>query len=220
MMSSWSEIVVGLTDYLLTLECAFFAGMLLVIGGGAPEIRRFFVIFFSSLALTSLAGGTYHLLFSASSSIPADVLWKMTVVALGAVAFAAWSIGACVLLAQPVKGFVVKAALVEFLGYSAYVVAIDDHFWVAIANYLPSVVFLGVAFAISYRRLSAPPILIGLLGLGVTVAAAAIQRFGLSLHPTYFNHNATYHLVQAIGLFMIFRAAIFFARQPLQGARS
>lgn len=215
-----SEIVVAFTDYLLTLECAFFAGMLLLITGGALEIRRFFVIFFSSLALTSLTGGTYHLLFSASSSIPAYLLWKITVVALGAVAFAAWSIGACVFLSQSAKDFVVKAAFVEFSGYSAYVVAVDDHFWVAIANYLPSVFFLGTAFAIGYRRLSAQPILIGLLGLGVTVAAAAIQRFGLSLHPTYFNHNATYHLVQAIGLFMIFRAAIFFARKPLQGARS
>ncbi|HMG60270.1 MAG TPA: hypothetical protein VK583_11105 [Burkholderiales bacterium] len=215
-----SEIIVALTDYGLTLECALFAVMLLTINGGWEEIRGFFGIFFLSLAATSLTGGTYHLFFSASSSAPADVLWKTTVIALGAVAFAAWSIGACLLLVQSVKGLVVKAALVEFLGYSAYVVAIDDHFWVAIANYLPSVIFLGAAFTISYRRLSAPPILIGLLGLGVTVAAAAIQRFGLSLHPTYFNHNATYHLVQAIGLFMIFRAAIFFSRKPLQKAGS
>jgi len=215
-----SEIIVGLTDYGLTLECALFAVMLLTIKGGRREIRGFFVIFFLSLAMTSLTGGTYHLFFSASSSMPADVLWKATVLALGAVAFAAWSIGACLLLAQSVKGLVVKAALVEFLVYSAYVVAVDDHFWVAIANYLPSVIFLGAAFAVRFRRLSATPILIGLLGLGVTVAAAAIQRSGLSLHPTYFNHNATYHLVQAIGLFMIFRAAIFFSRKPLQEAGS
>jgi len=212
-----SEVVVGLTDYLLTLECAFFAGMLMRIDGGRPELRRFFAVFFSALALTSLTGGTYHVWFSNSPSVPANVLWTTTVVALGAVAFAAWSIGACVFLPQPAKDFVVKAALVEFLGYSAYVVAIDDHFWVAIANYLPSVVFLGAAFAVSYRRLRAPPVLIGLFGLGVTFAAAAIQRSGLSLHPIYFNHNATYHLVQGIGLFMIFLAALFFVRNPSRG---
>jgi hypothetical protein len=215
-----SEVVVGLTDYLLTLECAFFAGMLMRFDGGRPELRRFFAVFFSALAVTSLTGGTYHVWFSNSTSLTANVLWTTTLLALGVVAFAAWSIGACLFLAQSAKDFVVKAALVEFLGYSAYVVAIDDHFWVAIVNYLPSVVFLGAGFAVSYSRLSAPPILIGLLGLGVTVAAAAIQRLGLALHPTYFNHNATYHLVQAIGLFMIFCAAIFFARKPLQSARS
>ncbi|HEY6241603.1 MAG TPA: hypothetical protein VIW78_12310 [Burkholderiales bacterium] len=211
------EVVVGLTDYLLTLECAVFAGMLMSIAGGQPEMRRFFAIFFSALALTSLTGGTYHLWFANSNSLTANVLWKTTVVALGAVAFAAWSIGACVLLSQSVKGFVVKAALVEFLGYSAYVVAVDDHFWVAIANYLPSVIFLGAAFAVGYRRLRAPPALTGLLGLGVTVAAAVIQRLGLSLHPAYFNHNATYHLVQAVGLFLIFLAALFFVRNPSPG---
>jgi hypothetical protein len=40
----------------------------------------------------------------------------------------------------------------------------------------------------------------------------------LSLHPTLFNHNATYHLVQAIGFFLIFRAAIFLARESFLGA--
>lgn len=214
-----SEVVVGVTDYLLTLECAFFAGMLMRFEGGRQEPGRFFALFFLALAVASLSGGTYHVWFSNSDSLPADVLWTTTVVALGAVAFSAWSIGAGLLLPRPARDYVVKAAGVEFLGYSAYVVAIDDHFWVAIANYLPSVVFLGAAFAISYSRLSAQPILIGLLGLGVTVAAAAIQRFGLSLHPAYFNHNATYHLVQAIGLLMIFQAAIFFARKPFQSAR-
>jgi hypothetical protein len=209
------EVIVGLTDYLLTLECALFAGLLAKIDGWWREIRHFFAIFFSALALTSLAGGTYHLWFPESTSRAADILWKTTVVALGAVAFAAWSIGACVFLAQSAKGLVIKVALFEFLSYSVYVVAVDDHFWVAIANYLPSVVFLGGAFAVSYLRMRAPPVLIGLLGLCLTVAAAAIQRFGLSLHPIYFNHNATYHLVQAVGLFMIFRAAVFFARKPL-----
>jgi len=152
-----NEVVVGLTDYLLTLECALFAGLLVRIDGGWGRCAAFSRFFFSGLALTSLTGGTYHLWFPNSTSLPADVLWKTTVVALGAVAFAAWSMGACVLLAQARQGSCRQGALFEFLGYSVYVVAIDDHFWVAIANYLPSVVFLGAAFAVSYRRLRAPP---------------------------------------------------------------
>src|SRR6266705_1982479 len=102
----------------------------------------------------------------------------------------------------------------ELLAYSIYVAAIDDHFRVAIVNYIPSVIFLAMAFALRYRRRHESPVLIGLLGLIVTGIAAVIQRSGLSLHPTLFNHNATYHLVQAIGLFLIFRAAIFLAREP------
>jgi len=214
-----NEVVVGLTDYLLTLECAVFAGMLMRITGGSPETRRFFAIFFFALALTSLTGGTYHLWFADSTSLPADVLWKTTVVSLGAAAFAAWAAGACLLFAQPLRGRAIKAVLIEFLAYSIYVAAIDDHFWVAIANYIPAVIFLGVAFALSYRRRRERPVLIGLVGLIVTGIAAAMQRYGFSLHPYYFNHNATYHLTQAIGLFLIFLAALFFVRNPLQGAR-
>lgn len=212
-----SEIVVGLTDYGLTLECALFAGWLMRIEGGWPDIRRFFTVFFFALAATSLTGGTYHLVYSDSASAAAVALWWLTMVALGAVAFAAWSLGACLLLGRAAGSFVVKAALIEFLAYSIYVVAVDDRFWVAIANYAPAVIFLGVAFACSYRRRSELPLAIGLIGLGVTVVAAAIQRIGLSLHPIYFNHNATYHLVQAIGLLLIFRAAVFLARKPVQG---
>lgn len=214
-----NEVVVGLTDYVLTLECALFGGMLMRIEGGWREIRRFFAIFFLAGALTSLTGGTYHLWFPISTSVPANVLWKATVVALGAVAFAAWAIGASLLFAQPLRGRVITAALIEFLAYSIYVAAIDDHFRVAIANYIPSVIFLGVAFALDYRRRREAPVLTGLIGLIVTGIAAAIQKFGISLHPYYFNHNATYHLTQAIGLFLIFLAALFFVRNPFQGAR-
>ena len=191
------EIVVGLTDYLLTLACVFFAWMLGTINGGWPEIRRFFVLFFAFTALASLTGGTYHLLASDSSSLQALILWKATVVALGAVALSAWSIGACLFFSESNRARVVIAASIEFLIYSIYVVAINDQFRVAIANYTPAAVFLGLSFAFSYRRYPQPPVLIGLIGLVVTAIAAAIQRLGFSLHPVYFNHNATYHLVQA-----------------------
>lgn len=215
-----NEVIAGLTDFLLTLECALFAGMLMRIDGGRPEMRRFFAILFLAVAMASLTGGTYHLWFPDSSSVPAHVLWRTTVVALGAVAFAAWAVGACVLFAQPVRGRVIKAALVEFLAYSIYVVAIDDRFWVAIANYIPAVHFLGLAFVLDYRRRREPTLLVGLLGLIVSAVAAAMQGSGISLHPYYFNHNATYHLTQAMGLFLIFLAALFLVRNPLPGART
>jgi len=214
-----NEVVVGLTDYLLTLECAVFAGMLMRTAGGSPEMRLFFAVFFLALALTSLTGGTYHVWFPGSTSLPANALWKTTVVSLGAVAFAAWAAGACILFAGPARGWVIRAALVEFLAYSIYVAVIDDRFRVAIANYIPAVIFLGIAFALTYSSRRERQVLIGLVGLIVTGVAAAIQTLGFSLHPYYFNHNATYHLTQAIGLFLIFLSALFFVRNPFQGAR-
>ncbi|HYA46554.1 MAG TPA: hypothetical protein VEF92_03285 [Burkholderiales bacterium] len=214
-----SEVVVGLTDYLLTIECGLFAGILMRLDSAWPEIRRHFAVFFSSLALTSLAGGTYHVWLSDSSSALADLLWRTTVVALGAVAFGAWAAGATLLFAQPTRTWAIRTALAEFLAYSVYVAAVDDRFLVAIANYIPAAVFLAAAFALAHRRRPAPPVLMGLAGLVVTGIAATIQRSGFSVHPHYFNHNATYHLTQGIGLFLIFLAALYFVRNPLRGAR-
>src|SRR6267154_5639822 len=116
-----NEVVVGITDYLLTLECAVFAGMLVRTAGGWSEMRLFFAIFFLALALSSLTGGSYHVWFPSSTSLPANVLWKTTVVSLGAAAFAAWAAGACVLFVQPLRGRAIKAVLIEFLAYSIYV---------------------------------------------------------------------------------------------------
>ena len=210
------EIVVGLTDYVLTIECAIFAWMLIGIGSARQDIQRFFAAFFAFTGLASLTGGTYHAFLASTSSTLGDVIWTVTIVAIGAAAFAAWSIGACLIFSKRIRGWVVKAALIELVAYSFYVVIIDQHFFVAIANYIPAVIFLGISFAGKYKRYPVPSILIGLIGLAVTGVAAAIQRLGFGLHPVYFNHNAIYHLVQAIGLFLIFYAANLLVRTPLK----
>jgi len=212
------EIAVGFTDYLLVIECTYFVLVLIRTDSAWPAIRWLFAGFFGFTALASLTGGVYHLLLTNSLSMPAVMVWKTTIIAIGCVTLAAWSIGAHLLFAQPTRGRIIKAASVAFVIYSIYVVAVDDRFMVAIANYIPAVVFLAIAFTWSYSRRPDPPIMLGLLGLCVTGVAAAIQRVGLSLHPLYFNHNATYHLIQAIGLLLIFRAAIFLVHNPQQAA--
>jgi hypothetical protein len=43
--------------------------------------------------------------------------------------------------------------------------------------------------------------------LGLTFVAAAVQQARVALHPRYFDHNALYHLIQAAGLYLVFRGA-------------
>ena len=43
-----------------------------------------------------------------------------------------------------------------------------------------------------------------LAGIISTFAAAGVQQTGLAMHPIYFNHNALYHLIQGLALFMVF----------------
>lgn len=214
------EILVSATDYLLAIECIVFTGILLKTDNGWREMRRFFAVFFACTALASLAGGIYHGFFSTLVSPAASAVWDTVLVALGLVACAGWSIGACLLFVEPLRSRLVHLALGEFLIYSIYVLAVHREFWVAIANYTPAVMFLAFALAQTYRRRPEPAILAGLLGLAVTVVAAAIQRTSLSLEVFHLNNNSTYHLVQALGLFLIFRAAMFLARMPTPPIRS
>ena len=198
---------VTITDFLLAAEALTFA--VLIARSTATPLQRWFIVFFSATALASLAGGAVHGFFADSRA-----LWRFVLIALGVVSASAWAIGARLLFTNRVAGFITTAALMELAVYSLLVVFVTDSFSIAIANYLPSTLFLIVAFFASYRSGAGTPVAIGLSGLVLTLVAAAVQQARIALHPTYFNHNALYHLLQAIALFLIFRAAIFLAPLP------
>jgi len=66
--------------------------------------------------------------------------------------------------------------------------------------------FLMAAFIASHRATEiARPVRCS--RLAVTIVAAVVQYFQVSVHPRYFNHNALYHAIQAAALFMICRGA-------------
>jgi hypothetical protein len=51
---------------------------------------------------------------------------------------------------------------------------------------------------------------VGLLvagGILISFGAAFIQQLGIAIHPAYFNHNSTYHFIQAIGLLILFKGS-------------
>jgi uncharacterized protein DUF6962 len=167
-------------------------------------LQRWFVVFFVATAAASLLGGTVHGYFSDSKG-----LWRLVLVALGVVSAAAWTIAAGLLFSDRVAQFVTLAAWIEFVLYTMIVLFVTDDFAVAIANYLPSTVFLIAGFFVAYRGGGGAPLALGVAGLLLTLAAAAVQQARVALHPTYFNHNALYHLLQGIALFLIFRAGAF-----------
>jgi hypothetical protein len=192
---------VTITDFLLSIEALAFA--VLIARSSTTASQRWFVMFFGATALASLAGGLVHGFFSDSK-----VLWRIVLIALGVVSAAAWAIGAQLLFSTRVAKLVTTAAWIELALYALLVVFVTDSFAVAIANYLPSTLFLVVAFFVSYRANPSMPLALGLGGLVLTLIAAGVQQARIALHPTYFNHNALYHLLQAIALFLIFRASL------------
>jgi len=146
-------------------------------------------------------------------------LWRAALLALGVTAFAAWSIGARLALAARTARIVEVLAALELAAYAVIVIAFDQRFLVAIANYAPAVAFLAVSFLVAYRRQRSRPLLTGLAGLLLTAAAAVVQRQRIALHPTLFNHNALYHAIQMVAFVLIFQAGRYVVATPAAAER-
>ena len=199
-----SEPDVALTDYALTLLAGFFAVLVLRRGDAASALRGWFALFFAAAAGASLFGGSVHGFFPNENSQGHALLWPATLLSLGVATWSGWAVGAHLVLAPRAARLLIVAAALQLLGYSAVVLSGQQEFVVAVINYLPAALFmLGAVLWAQYRdpelRLSPAA-----WGLVLTFVAAGVQRLGLGLHPQYFNHNALYHLVQALGLALIF----------------
>ena len=198
---------VTLTDYGLAVECALFAVLLARLHDGAVPVRSWFLVFFAALSVAALGGGTVHGFFHDETTQAYQLIWNATLVAIGVVALSAWMIGSRLDFAQRSGRLLRWTGAGLFAVYCLIVLQVSDSFTVVIIHYLPAVLFLLYAFARSYRRSRRPYLLNGLVGLSLTLMAAGVQQLGIPLHPVYFDHNALYHLVQAVALLIIFLSA-------------
>lgn len=196
---------VTLTDYGLAIESALFSLSLYRRGEGPHRIG--FLLFFESLAVAALAGGTVHGFFPDEASLGYSVLWTTSLLALGVTATAAWMIGAHLLFTGSTVRWISTLAVLAGIIYGFAVLFITQDFLIALIGYLPATLFLLVCYPIAYRRERERTLMAGQVGLLLTLVAAAIQWERISLHPLYFNHNAFYHLIQAIALLLIFWSA-------------
>jgi hypothetical protein len=203
---------VTLTDYGLAIECALLAAFLHRTPTSTVSLRFYFVMFFCAVGLAALLGGTDHGFLLDKTTRLRVVVWKGTLVAIGVSALAAWQASA--LLIAPTPGRWIRAgAVVAFIGY-LFAVARTDAFLVAIVHYLPAVLFLFAVFGWRYARGRERHYLWGVVALLLTLAAASVQQARIGLHPVLFNHNALYHLIQAVALWLLFVAARGIVHHP------
>ena len=101
-------------------------------------------------------------------------------------------------------------AAAGFVGYCVVVLFVTQDFFVVIVNYLPAVFFLLLVFLDLYLKTRARLVLFGLVGLALILVASWVQHSGIALDPIFLTHNAFYHLIQAVALFLIFWSARWF----------
>jgi hypothetical protein len=203
-----TQLDVSLTDYGLAVECLWFSyRMARLPAETAFALPRLFTAFFLSIAIAAVAGGTVHGFFLNESSLGNRILWPFTLVVVGLTALFGVQIGAALQFPRSSAGYVNRGAAMISLAYCAVVLFVRRDFRIAILDYVPALVFLGVAFLLAYRRRKTPILLIGSIGVCTMLFAAAAQQAKIGIHPVYFDHNALYHVLQGIALFMVFLAA-------------
>ena len=198
---------VTLTDYGLAVECLVFAWLIARRQATRVALRAWCLVFFSALAAASLAGGTVHGFFADSSTAGHRALWKGTLVAMGAAALAASFVGLQTRLSPRTVRMLAPVPWTGFVAYCAIVFWVRDDYVVAVAAYLPAALLWMAVLVLAYRDTRKPQPLVGVVGLLLTFAAAGVQQGGIALHPEYFDHNALYHAIQAVALFLLYRAA-------------
>ena len=206
-MGGLAEPDVALTDFGLALECGLFAYWLAARGGEMNTLRCWFVSFFAASAASALLGGLTHGFFPSVSTPAGIALWRGTLVAIGLVAWSGWAIGGRLLLSPAAARWLERVSGLAAVAYVAAVLSWWDDFRVAVLYYLPAAAFLLVAFSRYRAQRPTNAGTTGALGMVLTFAAAGIQQGQVSIHPTYFNYNALYHVVQAFAFLLLFVAA-------------
>jgi len=199
---------VTLTDYGLAVLCAWCAWDHWQQKTHSYHYRAAWTLFFGFLGVASVTGGTVHGFFLDTSTWGYRILWPTTLIAIGVAAASAWVLtGLSISKSIDVVKKWACFAVIIFLLYSTVVLFYSQGFTVVILNYLPPMVVLFVVSVREYARTHSTSFLFVTGGILVTFVAAFIQQAGLGIHPDYFNHNSTYHLVQALGLFILFKGA-------------
>ena len=205
------EIDVALTDYGLTILFFFVACLLIRNHDYDRVLSTWFSLLFLSIGLASGIGGTVHE-FVGEDTLLHSVFWRGAIVCIGVSALSAWMIGAKIMLNGLGQRIICTLSIVNFIMYLAHVLFLNQNFDVAVANYLPSGLFLLLVFVKVYKQTLHRLAFFGLAGLILTFGAAGIQQLEIGVHARYFSHNALYHVVQAMGLYLIFRGATFIVK--------
>jgi hypothetical protein len=191
-----------LTDYALAGVTGWL-GWLLFRAQEGHAARSYWAVAFAALALSAALGGTYHGFAPSLAEGTQNLLWKVTVMAVGVGTFGMVVGTAIGTTTGTLRKLLLSVAAAKLVIYLAWMLSHD--------SFLYAIVDTGIAMAVvgllhgwtgmrGWDRAS----LWMLGGVGVSAFAAGVQATGYTLHPN-FNHNDLYHVIQmaAMSLFYV-----------------
>ena len=195
---------VTLTDYALAAETLIFAYLLMRRTAVNAAARNWLAVLFLSLTAAAALGGTSHGFFPDEASSGYRILWPLTMISIGFAATAGWGFGSAVMFSERIARTIGTLASIGLVAYCGVVLFVSEDYLVAIINYLPASLMVMAAFGRAFHRSRSRFAVLGVTGIVLTFVAAAVQQAGISVHPSYFDHNALYHVIQGIGLLLVY----------------
>jgi hypothetical protein len=192
------------TDIGLAILAAYLARRLWTMPGQGT-LPRAGAILLGGLASAAFWGAIFHAFFPADTATAAGFAAWIPVVLSIVVAAATMLELALRLLMRRLAPRVRRAIVATYAAsFIAVVLLVDESFTSIVRFYVPPLILLLIAAGQqAIRGRSAGWTLIA-TGLATSVGAALLQQAEVSVHPLYFDHNAVYHVVQAIALVALY----------------
>ena len=199
---------VVITNGIVALLSFYFGMALLSSPTMHYDLRRLLVGSFLSIAAASIAAGYFHGWLQEGTDSLRPLAWRAVVLFIGLTGFYMWRLLAFFVLPQRWRRVGDIFTVLLLVGYCYFVTNERDDFMVAVLFYLPAVVLLMFTFLIKWLAKKDARYIRGFLGLFVTIVASAAQASKFDIDPVYFSHNAIYHLIQALGLYLFYQFSL------------
>ena len=169
--------------------------------GGAPTRAQNIT---AIVLTTAFLGFVVHGFLVDQNALFYRLAWTATLLCIGVVILATTLIAARLCCSPKTTHWIVRATVLLLMGYAGLVLAGYRHYALAVAFYLPATLFLFGVLVVRYWRSRSPGSLFGLAGLVLSLLATGIQQLQFDLHLQYLDHNTLYHLIQALGLWLLY----------------
>lgn len=199
------EADVALTDVALAVLGGIFARRF-GRGSTASPVHRYGQAMLAGLSAAALLGAVFHAFFPLkTATVAGRLLWAGVATSIALTAAAMLLLAAHLLRPGPVPPARRTAVLAYVVTFIIYATNGDQSYSRIVLFYAPVLVALIAASARTAVVLRARAWWIAVAGLCLSVVAAVVQQARVILHPQWFDHNALYHLIQALALVLIWR---------------
>jgi hypothetical protein len=157
------------------------------------------------LASAAFWGAVFHAFFPAGTATLSGFLaWVPVALSIVVAASAMLELSLRVLLPRILRRVRRSIVATYAVGFAVVVLLVHESFSSIVYFYTPALVLLLIAAGQQAIRSRDTGWTLIATGLIMSAGAAMLQQAKVAVHPVYFDHNAVYHVVQAIALVFLY----------------